>query len=206
MDQLSEEWFAIRCGKVTASRMGDLMATTRSGPGASRATYMGELIAERLTGKPAERFQSEAMKWGVDNEPHANAAYVFFRDVQIDPVGFVAHPSIANSGASPDGLVGVEGLIEIKCPQTATHIETLLSETIYVRYIYQMQWQMACTGRQWCDFVSFDSRMPPNMQMYCKRFQRNEKTIAELESAVKSFLREMEDKITALNQRLGKPE
>ena len=82
----------------------------------------------------------------------------------------------------------------------------IAQRTIHVRYIYQMQWQMACTGRQWCDFVSFDSRMPPNMQMYCKRFQRNEKTIAELESAVKSFLREMEDKITALNQRLGKPE
>lgn len=206
MQQLSEEWFAIRCGKVTASRMGDLMATTRNGYGGSRATYMGELIAERLTGKPAERFQSEAMKWGMDNEPHANAAYVFFRDVQIEPVGFVEHPSIANSGASPDGLIGDQGLIEIKCPQTATHIETLLTETIAVRYIYQMQWQMACTGRQWCDFVSFDSRMPPPMQMYCKRFQRNEKTIAELENAVRGFLREMEDKITALNQRLGKPE
>jgi putative phage-type endonuclease len=202
MQQLSEEWFAIRCGKVTASRMGDLMATTRNGYGASRATYMGELIAERLTGKPAERFQSEAMKWGVDNEPHANSAYVFFKDVQIEPVGFVPHPSIENSGASPDGLIGDDGMVEIKCPITATHIDTLITDTIAVRYIYQMQWQMACTGRQWCDFVSFDPRMPPSMQMYCKRITRNPKTIAELEASVKDFLRELDGKIAALNARL----
>jgi putative phage-type endonuclease len=202
MQQLSEEWFAIRCGKVTASRMGDLMATTRNGYGASRATYMGELIAERLTGKPAERFQSEAMKWGVDNEPHANSAYVFFKDVQIEPVGFVPHPSIENSGASPDGLIGADGMVEIKCPLTSTHIETLITDTIAVRYIYQMQWQMACTGRQWCDFVSFDPRMPPSMQMYCKRIERNPKTIAELERAVREFLKELDGKIAALNARL----
>lgn len=206
MEQLSPEWFAARLGKVTASRLGDLMATNRSGPGAGRANYMAELICERLTGKTAERFQSDAMKWGTDNEPNARNAYVFFNDVEVTPAAFIVHPSIAQSGASPDGFVGDEGMVEIKCPQTATHLDTLLTETINLRYIYQMQWQMACTRRLWCDFVSYDPRLPPAMQMWVKRFERNEKTIGELESSIKTFLREMEDKITALHRRLGKPE
>lgn len=198
MEQLSEEWFAARLGKVTASRMGDLMAQTRSGYGAGRANYMAELIAEILTGKSADRFQNDAMKWGVDNEPHAKAAYVFFKDVQVEPGSLFPHPTIEQSCASPDGLIGEDGLLEIKCPLTATHIDTLLSNTIAVKYIYQMQWQMACTGRKWCDFVSFDSRMPPDMQMFCKRVSRDEASIATLTKEVELFLKELNTKIWSL--------
>lgn len=199
--QGSPEWFAIRCGKVTASRMGDLMATTKSGYGAGRGNYMAELIAERLTGKPAERFQNEAMKWGVEKEAEANAAYVFFKDVQIESVGFIVHPTIADSGASPDGYVAADGMVEIKCPLTATHIETLLSSTIASKYIFQMQWQMACTGRQWCDFVSFDPRMPPSMQLFCKRIERDAKQIETLEREVRLFQKELSEKLYALQSR-----
>jgi putative phage-type endonuclease len=201
MEQLTDEWFAARVGKVTASRMGDLMATTRSGYGASRANYMAELIAERLTGKKAERFQNEAMQWGVDKEPEANAAYVFHTDLQIDSVGFIEHPSIPMSGASPDGHVGTDGGVEIKCPLTATHIDTLLSNTIASKYIYQMQWQMACTGRVWCDFVSYDPRMPPEMQLFIKRVPRDTKVIAELETEVRKFLNELVSKTNELTAR-----
>jgi putative phage-type endonuclease len=201
MEQLSEEWFAARCGKVTASRMGDLMASTKSGYGAGRGNYMAELIAERLTGKPAERFQNEVMKWGVEKEAEANAAYVFFKDVQIESVGFIVHPTIADSGASPDGYVAADGMVEIKCPLTATHIETLLSSTIASKYIFQMQWQMACTGRQWCDFVSFDPRMPPSMQLFCKRIERDAKQIETLEREVRLFKKELSEKLYALQSR-----
>jgi len=201
MDQLTDEWFAARVGKVTASRMGDLMATTRTGYGASRANYMAELIAERLTGKKAERFQNEAMQWGVEKELEANAAYVFHTDLMIDSVGFIEHPSIPMSGASPDGHVGSDGSVEIKCPMTATHIDTLLSNTIASKYIYQMQWQLACSGRQWCDFVSYDPRMPPEMQLFVKRVPRDSKVIADLETEVRKFLAELVSKMNELTAR-----
>lgn len=201
MEQLSEEWFAARRGKVTASRLGDLMATTRSGYGAGRGNYMAELLAERLTGVTVERFQNDSMKWGVDQEPHARAAYEFFRDAVVETAAFIPHPKIDGTGASPDGLVGTDGMVEIKCPNTATHLDTLLSDTVPVKYVYQMQWQIECAGRQWCDFASFDPRMPPKMQLYVKRFQRNEQTIAELGKAVTLFLRELDQKIEALKER-----
>lgn len=201
IEQLTEEWFAARRGKVTASRLGDLMATTRSGYGAGRANYMAELLSERLTGKTFERFQNDSMKWGVEQEPRARAAYTFFRDLEVTPAEFVPHPTIADTGASPDGLVGADGMVEIKCPLTATHIDTLLTETVAVKYIYQMQWQMECAGRQWCDFVSFDPRLPPAMQLYVKRVERSQRTIDELTAAITLFLRELEQKIAALKER-----
>lgn len=201
MEQLSEAWFAARRGKVTASRLGDLMATTRSGYGAGRGNYMAELLVERLSGKTTERFQNDSMKWGVEQEPHARAAYEFFRDATVVPAEFIPHPTIADTGASPDGLVGDEGMIEIKCPLTATHVDTLLTETIAVKYIYQMQWQMECAGRKWCDFVSFDPRLPPNMQLYVKRVERNAQTIGELTKAITLFLRELDQMIGRLKER-----
>lgn len=204
MEQLSEEWFAARRGKVTASRMSDVTASTRNGWGASRAVYMAELIAERLTGTTTERFQNDAMKWGVEKEPDARNAYVFFRDVEVLPAEFVEHPAIPDSGASPDGLVGEHGLLEIKCPQTNTHLDTLLSGIPASRYILQMQWQMACTGREWCDFVSFDPRMPAHLQLFVKRIQRNNSDIQMLEKNVNLFLDEMYEKLRALTEKYGK--
>src|SRR5690606_6597640 len=142
-----------RLGRVTASRIADVTAATRNGWGASRANYKAELVAERLTGQPAQRFISGAMQHGIDTEPDAILAYEFFTDQTVEPVGFVDHPTIAMSGASPDGLIGDDGLVEVKCPNTATHLDTLLGGAIPDKYLKQMQWQMACTGRQWCDFV-----------------------------------------------------
>lgn len=196
--QGSPEWFAERVGKVTASRVADVVARTKSGWGASRANYMAELIAERLTGAKSEGFVNAAMQHGIDTEPQARDAYSFYAGVDVEQVGFIAHPTIEMSGASPDGLVGNDGLVEIKCPNTATHIDTLLDGKVPERYVLQMQWQMACTGRKWCDFVSFDPRMPESMRLFIKRVERDEKLIASLEKDVELFLREVETKVAAL--------
>jgi putative phage-type endonuclease len=204
--QGSEEWHALRCGRVTASRVADVVAKTKSGWGASRANYAAELIAERLTGEPAERFTNAAMQWGTDHEPDARAAYEFFRDAAVVEIGFVDHPSIAMTGASPDGLVGEDGLVEIKCPNTATHLDTLLSQTVPAKYVTQMLWQMACTGRKWCDFVSFDPRLPESMSMFVKRVERDDKRIAELETEVAAFLEEISANIEQLNSLYGMKE
>lgn len=196
--QGSEEWFAIRCGKVTASRVADVVAKTKTGWGASRANYMAQLIAERLTGTVAESYSNAAMQWGTDIEPRARVAYEFYRNADVAEVGFIVHPRIDMSGASPDGLVGDAGLVEIKCPNTATHIDTLLGQEVPAKYVTQMQWQMACTGREWTDFVSFDPRMPESMSMFVRRVFRDDKRISELEADVSDFLAEVADRVKAL--------
>lgn len=204
--QGSQAWLAIRAGRVTASRIADLMARTKTGWGASRANYMAELVAERLTGTVAEGFTNAAMKWGTEVEPEARSAYQFLTDAEVTEVGFVIHPTIDSSGASPDGLVGTDGLLELKCPQTATHIETLLGGVVSDKYIKQMQWQMACTGRQWCDFASYDPRLPARMQLFVKRVARDTALIAEIEAAVRDFLGEVDAKVSALSAKYGSPE
>ena len=198
MEQGSPEWFAARLGKVTASRVGDVVAKTKTGWGASRKNYMAELVAERLTGVAAESHTNAAMKWGTETEPQARAAYEFFRDAEVAPVGFVEHPRIQMSGASPDGLIGNDGLVEIKCPNTATHIDTLLGQEIDAKYHAQMQWQMACTGRAWCDWISFDPRMPEDLRLFVKRVPRDDKRIIKLEDAVTEFLLELDGIIERL--------
>lgn len=196
--QGSPEWFAIRLGKVTASRVSDVVARTKTGPSASRANYMGQLIAERLTGEVVPAYVSAEMQWGTDQEPHARSAYEFRTDAPVEQVGFIDHPVIANSGASPDGLVGDDGLLEIKCPNTSTHIDTLLGHAMPGKYLNQVQWQMACTGRQWCDFVSFDPRMPEMMSLFIVRVSRNDELIADLEKQVREFLAEVDRKVGEL--------
>jgi putative phage-type endonuclease len=199
--QGSEEWLALRLGKVTASRVADATARTKSGWGASRANYMAELIAERLTGVPAERFTNAAMQWGTDIEPQARAAYSFMHDADVTEIGFVEHPNIAMTGASPDGLVGEDGLVEIKCPNTATHIDTLLGQSVPGKYVTQIQWQLACTGRAWCDFVSFDPRMPERMQLFVQRIERDDKRIDDLSAEIIEFLAELDEKVSRLRAR-----
>jgi putative phage-type endonuclease len=192
--QGSPEWFAARCGKVTASRIADLMARTKTGWGAGRGNYMAELVAERLTGTVAEGFTNAAMKHGTETEPEARAAYEFFRNTAVQEVGFVLHPEIDLAGCSPDGLVSVDGMLEIKCPNTATHIETLLGGEIADKYVKQMQWQMRCCDRQWCDFVSYDPRLPERMQLFVRRVHRNNDLLATIEQEVLTFLGEVMDK------------
>lgn len=201
--QGSAKWHAIRLGKVTASRVADVVAKTKTGWGASRANYMAELVAERLTGEAAASFTNAAMQWGTDKEPDARAAYEFRTDATVTEIGFAPHPTIAMSGASPDGLVGEDGLVEIKCPNTASHIDTLLGRTVPAKYITQMQWQMACTGRQWCDFVSFDPRLPESMRLFVRRVQRDDATVKDLERNVVEFLAEIEQKVSELTKLYG---
>lgn len=205
-DQGSPQWLQIRCGKVTASRVADLIAKTKTGFGASRANYAAQLIAERLTGEVAESYSNSAMQWGTEQEPEARLAYEFRTDTEVEQVAFVAHPTIKMSGASPDGLVGDEGMVEIKCPNTATHLDTLLTGIIPSKYETQMLWQMACTGRAWCDFVSFDPRLPENMRLFIKRLQRDDARIAELEAEVTAFLFEIDATVSSLVRKYGSPE
>jgi putative phage-type endonuclease len=197
--QGSAEWKALRLGRLTASRVADATDLLKSGkPGAKRITYLGELIAERLTGLVVEKYQNEAMRHGTAMEPDARAVYELFH-VDVEQVAFVEHPSIPMAGASPDGLVGADGLVEIKCPSTSTHIDTLLAQAIPEEYVKQIDWQMACTGRRWCDFVSYDPRLPPHMSMFVCRRERDDAAIAALEADARAFLAEIDIKVDALN-------
>lgn len=198
MDQGSDEWFAIRIGKVTASRVADILAKTKSGYSTSRDNYMAQLVCERLTNQKAESFTNAAMQHGTETEPLARAAYEALKDVLVDEVGFVPHPSIKMAGASPDGLVGDDGLLEIKCPNTATHIDTLLNQSVPTKYFTQMQFQMACTGREWCDFVSFDNRLPEELQLFVKRVPRDDVYIKIMEAEIVQFIAELDEKIEKL--------
>jgi putative phage-type endonuclease len=206
MQQGSEEWKQARCGRVTASRVHDIVAVTRSGGYTSgRKNYLAELVCERLTGQPALTFQSAAMAYGTECEPEARFAYALAKGVEIEEVGFIPHPTIDMAGASPDGLVAPDGLVEIKCPNTATHIETLLGATrgggLMPGYADQMQFQMSCTGRQWCDFVSYDKRLPEPMQMSIYRLKRDDEAIAKLELEVTQFLIDLDATVDLLRKR-----
>lgn len=197
--QGSPEWFLQRIGKVTASRIKDVIAKTKTGASTSRANYLAELVAERLTGKATEGFSNAAMTWGTNCEPLARASYEASTCRMVAEVGMIDHPSIPMSGASPDGLISSDGLLEIKCPNTATHIATLLDGEMPSGHMAQVQWQLACTDRKWCDFVSFDPRMPPDMQMFLVRVDRDEKLIGTYENEVIVFLKEIEDTVSKLN-------
>jgi putative phage-type endonuclease len=199
IEQGTEEWFAQRLGKVTASRVADVIAKTKSGYSASRDNYMAQLVCERLTNTKDAGFSSAAMTWGTETEPLARAAYEAAIDVLVDEVGFINHPTIEAAGASPDGLVGQLGLLEIKCPNTNTHIDTLLTQTVPSKYNIQMHWQMICTGRHWCDFVSFDPRLPTELQLFIKRVVYDPVFGAMLEKEVILFLKELDEKIKKLN-------
>lgn len=203
VEQGTPEWFAARLGNVTASRVADVIAKTKSGYSASRDNYMAQLICERMTGTVAESFSSSAMAWGTDTEPFARAAYESAADVLVDQTGYVPHPIIERAGASPDGLVGAYGLLEIKCPNTATHIDTLLNNQVPTKYFTQMQWQMACTRREWCDFVSFDPRLPEGLQLFVKRVEYDAEYAGMLAEEVVKFLTELNIKISKLNERLN---
>ncbi len=199
-EQLTGEWFAQRVGKVTASKLWAVqsMAKKDGRPLQAREDYFAELVAERLTGETYEHYVNDAMRWGVEQEQGARIAYEFTQDVDVELAGFVEHPTISASGASPDGLVGDDGLVEIKCPNTSTHIKTLLGGQIDKKYIVQMQWQMACTDRAWCDYVSYDPRLPEQYRMYVQRVERDDEYIKTAEAAVVAFLDEITATIEAL--------
>lgn len=206
VEQGSAEWIQLRCGKATASRVADVMAKLKTKPNeeaAPRSNYRTELVCERLTGRAADHFVSFDMEWGTANEPLARAAYEIHFGADVDSVGFATHPRIAGFGASPDGLIGKDGLIEIKCPKTATHIGYLLDNVVPEEYQRQMLAEMACTGRQWCDFISFDPRLPKRLQMFAIRFERDDKRIAEMEQEVEKFLAEVDLTIERLEAAIS---
>lgn len=204
-EQGSQDWHAARLGCVTASRVADVVAKTKSGYSAARQTYLGQLLSERLTGIPTETFQNAAMRWGSDMEAFGVEAYEAVTGHETFQVGFLFHPNLAYAGASPDRLVAPDGLVEVKCPTTSTHIETLLKGEVPDRYQIQMQWQMACTGRAWCDFVSFDPRLPEAYQLFIQRVPRDAERIAALEQEVAVFLEELEAKLDALEEVSNPP-
>ena len=203
MEQGTQEWLQARCGSLGASQINEALATTKSGWGASRENLKNRIIAERLTGIPAETFKNAAMEWGTAQEDNARKAYEAHTGVFVDEMGIAYHPVLKHTHASPDGLVGDDGLIEIKAPNTTTHIETLKAKKAPSKYINQMMWQMRCTDRQWCDFVSFDPRLPSHLQLFVTRVERDDAYIADLEAKVTEFLSEVEKEIERLNEEFA---
>ena len=201
IEQGSVEWHLSRLGKVTASRVSDVLSKGKSGESASRKNYRTELLVQRLTGQPGESFTNAAMEWGTATEPLARIAYEAEMGVFVDQVAFIDHPSIVQFGCSPDGLVDKDGLIEIKCGNTATHIDWMLDGKPPAKHIPQMQCQMAVTGRQWCDFVSFDPRLPDDLQLFVVRLERDQEYIEAMEAEVKKFLSEVDEMFTKLKER-----
>ena len=199
MPQGSPEWLAARAGKVTASRINDVMAAKTT---AAYRDYRAQIVAEILTGQPQESgFTNAAMQWGTEQEKFARAEYELACDWTVDEVGIVLHPTIERGAASPDGLVSTNGLVEIKCPKTATHLQTLIDKKQPRQYENQMLWQMACTGREWTDFVSYDPRLPEDLQLFVHRFDRDDKRIAEIEAAVTQFLTEVNEMIDNIRKK-----
>lgn len=197
--QGSPEWLAARAGSLGASQINDAIAKTKTGWGASRANVKARMVAERLTGQPQESFTNAAMEWGKAQEDAARTAYAFLHNHKVTEIGIALHPTIKGTHASPDGLVEDDGLVEIKAPNSSTHIETLKSQRIPTKYMNQMLWQMRCADRAWCDFVSFDPRMPEEMQLFVQRLHRDDAAIAELETLVREFLAEVEADVAELS-------
>lgn len=201
-EQRSEEWLKARLGIATGSKFGDIVAVTRSGYAACRKNYAAELLIERLTGRNTEYFESPAMAWGTKYEPSARLAYELHTGNEVEETGFWKLHDL-DAGASPDGLVGTDGLLEIKCPNTATHLETLSTKKIPRQYVAQVQGQMWVTERQWCDFVSFDPRLPENAQMIIIRVNRDDVYINNLKDEVTSFLNEVEAQVEFVQNYKG---
>lgn len=201
-EQGTAEWLNARAGKVTASKIGDVMAKIKTGESAARKDYRAQIVAEILTGKPqGSTFTNEEMRWGTEQEPLARAAYETAKGVMVDQVGFVVHPTIDRAGCSPDGLVDEIGLLEVKCPKTTTHLTYLLDGRVPSQYQPQMLWQMACTETEWCDFVSFDPRLPDDLQLFVVRFKRDQERIDAMVDEVKTFLREVDEILASIKNR-----
>lgn len=199
MEQRTDEWYRARCGQLGASQISKALAKGRGGAeSATRRNLIAEIVAMRLTGQAQEGFTSAAIQWGIDNEPLARASYEVKTGDFVDEVGWVPHPSIEWTGCSPDGLVGDQGLVEIKCPNTATHLDYLLAGTVPAEYQLQMLWQMECTGRAWCDFVSYDPRMPEEHQLFIVRYMRDDDRLSEVRAGVVKFLDEVNEVIDKL--------
>ena len=201
IEQGSPEWFQKRYGNASASRIKDIIAKTKSGYSASRDNYLTELVLERF-GVFKEPFTTKSIEWGLEQEPFARARHEAEQNIFVEQCGYILHPTIAKSGASPDGLIGNEGVLEIKCPDTKTHFEYLIAEKVPAAYIPQMTWQIICTGRKWADFVSYDSRAPQGLDYFYIRYTPEEGYMLQLEEEVKTFLKEVDEKFIQLSEKL----
>lgn len=199
MEQRTDEWYAARLGRATASNFGKVLAKIKTGEAADRRNYRAQLVIERLTGNRQESYSNAAMQWGTEQEPFARIAYMADRGVDVQEVGFIQHETLM-AGCSPDGLIGADGLIEIKCPVSATHIETLKTQHMPLEHMPQVQGQMWIAGREWCDFVSYDPRMPEKLQMFVQRIPRDDQYIKALAFEVERFLEEVSAEVTALQK------
>lgn len=204
LEQQTPDWFKMRCGMVTGSRVAEIMAKLKAGGknglyAQSRENYKRELVCARLTGLNADHYVTAAMQWGTENEKYARARYEIDTGNIVNTIGFAMHPKIKWFGASPDGVIGAQGLLEIKCPTTRVHVDTLLSGRAGSEYEWQMYAEMACAEREWCDFVSFDPRIEKeDLQIFVKRYHRNDAKITELEAEVVQFLSEVDGMLAGL--------
>ena len=201
IEQGTPEWHELRRGKVTASRVADILAKTKTGPSASRQNYLIELALQRITKTIEPSYTNAAMEWGTATEPQARVAYEVATHNFVDQVPFIDHPTIKGFGCSPDGLVGADGLLEIKCPNSATHWEYFKSKEPPKKYFIQMQAQMAVTGAKWCDFVSFDPRMPERSQLLVVNVHRDSEFILYMEAEIKQFLNEVEAEVKLMENK-----
>jgi hypothetical protein len=207
--QGSADWFAARNGRVTASKISDVMqylkqtkAEQETGvrrQGQKRIDYKTELIAGTLRGEALPHFVSDAMRWGIEQEALAATEYELESPEAVMPVGFVYHPTIERAGASPDRLVGKDGLLEVKCPETTTHLEWILAGVVPDEHRRQMLFQMRCCEREWCDFMSFDSRLPRRYQKFIIRLHADETAMDDIDSEVRQFLAEVDGIIESLD-------
>lgn len=205
MEQRTQDWLNARAGHVTASGVKNVRAKIKSGEAAGRKNYRMKLVMERIAQAPInEGYTSLEMQRGIDLEPIARARYEAFRGVLVDECGFILHPRIKGFGASPDGLVGQDGLVEIKCPNISTHIGYWLDDKPPSEYVDQMLAQLACTGRRWCDFVSYDDRVAEDLQLVVIRFEPGAEQIKAVEADVIQFLTEVESDFEKINQRRGR--
>lgn len=198
LEQGSPEWLMARCGKITASKVGEVIAMTKTGPSERRTKYLWQLVSERLTGDFTRTYTNDAMLHGIENEPIAREFYASLNDVEVEQVGLITHPCFDFAAASPDGLVGDDGLVEIKCMTTVNHIRAIHDNEPPKDYLPQVHWQMACTGRKWCDLTLFDPRLPLEMQLHTFRIERNEDEVKRLEDHVLAFNGEIEAAIAKL--------
>lgn len=202
--QGTPEWLAARCGSLGASSMGDALAKTKTGWGSSRANLKARIVTERITGQPVEMFVNAAMQRGTELEPQARAMYSFHSGHDVTEIGIVLHPTIKHSHCSPDGLIGEDGMVEIKCCGAARHIEMLTDSPPEDRYIKQCIWQMACTGRKWVDLAYFHPDLPEAMQLVIHRIERDDTVITEMENEVRAFLAEVAETVSELEDRYMK--
>jgi putative phage-type endonuclease len=205
VEQRSDDWYAARCGSLGASQVADALSRTKSGYSTTRTNLRVKLALERLTGKQAAGFVSAAMQHGIDTEAEAKIAYSFDQNVTVTETGLVRHSSIPWTHCSPDGLVGDEGLVEIKCRQPAGHLETLTTGEIPAQYVTQINWQLACMPeRKWVDYVCYNPDFPEELKLFIKRHHRNDEQIMELEKSVCEFLAEVEADLAAINGIRGR--